>query len=59
MAQAGIEQGLGADDVREEELLRAGDRSVDVGLGREVHDDVVPGEDGVEERAVADIALDE
>ena len=59
MPQAGVEDGLRADDVRDDEVLRTVNGTVDVGLCREVDDDVVAGEDVVKEVAVADVTANE
>jgi hypothetical protein len=57
----GLEQREGADDVGLHERARAGDRAIDVGLGGEVHDgvDAVLGQHPIDQRAVADVAVDE
>ena len=59
VAAAGIQQRLRADDIGDHEVLRARDRAVHVGLRREVDHDVVAGDHSVEDRPVADVALDE
>ena len=48
-----------AEAVRVDEVVRPGDRAVDVALGREVHDRVVAGHRVLERAGVADVALDE
>src|SRR5439155_7474394 len=56
-----VEQHLRADDVGENERTRAHDAAIDVSLGGEVDDlgDAVLVEDGGNQIAVADVALDE
>ena len=57
--ERGLQQGLGAQDVGDDEVRGAGDRTVDVRLGGEVDDGVVAGHEVVDEVHVADVALDE
>ena len=59
MPATGIQQGLGAHDIRHHEVLRARDGSVHVCLRREVDHDIVSRDHLVQHRAIADIALDE
>jgi len=55
----GFEQTEGAVDIGTNESLGAGERTVNVALGREVHDGarLIPVEQAIEQRRIADIAL--
>ena len=57
IAEARLEQGIGADDVGLDERGRAVDRAVDVTFGRQVHHRVrsIPREQPVEATPVADV----
>ena len=61
VCERGFEQRQRADDVRLHELGRTVDRTVDVRLGREVHDRVrlMLAKEPLDERAVADVAVRE
>lgn len=59
MLQCGVQEHLGAHDVGADELGGAGQRAVDVRLGREVDDLVVLGDEGADDVRVADVADDE
>ena len=59
MAQTRIQKRLRSDHIRNNEVLRAMDRSVHVRLRREVNHHVVTGQHLIEQIAVADIALHE
>ena len=56
-----FEEGEGADDVGLDKFARSGDAAIHVGFGGEVDDgvDLFFGEDGVEQRPVADVPVDE
>ncbi|CAB4695905.1 unannotated protein [freshwater metagenome] len=41
VAQAGVQNCLGAYDISDDEILRAVNRAINVGFGRKVHDNVV------------------
>ena len=56
---AGLEQAVGAHDVRLDKGFRAGNGVVVVGLRGVVDDRVVPGDDAIEQLGVADVAHDE
>ena len=59
MPATGIQQCLSADDIGDHEVLRPRDRAIHVSLRREIDHDIVAGHDLVQDRAVADVALDE
>ena len=61
MRAGGLEQAVGAHEVRLDEVAGRVDRAIDVALGREVHDDVGPhaGEGLAQGGSVADVGLDE
>lgn len=59
VAQGGVQQILGADDVRQDEVGRGVDRAVHVGLGGEVHHLVRLGRQPVDKRRVADVTVHE
>ena len=54
-----LEQGVRADDVAADERPRVVQRVVDVGLGREVHDEVGAGDHAVDQVGVADVSVHE
>ena len=55
----GVEEGVGAVDVGQDELAGVVDRPVDVGLGGEVDDGLDAGEEAADQVPVADVAEDE
>ncbi len=61
MRAGGLEQAVGAHEVRLDKVAGRVDRAIDVALGREVHDDVGPkrGEGLAQGGSVADVGLDE
>ncbi len=59
MPQARVQEYLNTEHVGDREILRAGDRAVDMGLGGEVDYQVVPGEHIVEGSGVTDIPFDD
>ena len=58
-ATQAVKDRLRAEDVGHQELCGPGDAAVDVGLGGEVDDRLVPGEGGVDGWPVGDVSLDE
>jgi hypothetical protein len=56
--QCGVEQCLRAEHVRGDERGDAGDRAIDVRLGGEVHDEVMAGDDLIDDKCIADVAVD-
>ena len=60
-ASGRLEQGVGAENVRADELIRPADRAIDVALRGKVHDGIhrVGPQTGLHARAVADVRLQE
>ncbi len=58
-ATRGVHHDVGAEAVRVDEVVGPGDRAIDMGLGGEVHDGVVPGHRFLERAGIADVALHE